>query len=335
MTADDEKQVFRAIDIDAVIADPNAIKESITAEKNSLSYSAPPKRDRIVVLGRPQAGKTVYMACLYWSLWKNAGQLRMTALDGATHEACLNVVQTIRNGEWPSSTSGTSYLKFEVQLGALKQAMVALDYPGEVFRRAFVKDSSGPDVEELLDHIDRAAAVIVLCDPSVSASDDELPAMDNDFGVIRALDRIRSWGDAANVPVAIVLTKMDLHRDLILHHGGKDAFLREKVPRLVDAAYGTGVFGCHVVKSDDGKPQLNVKGVVEPLLHVLEQMQTREDQKAYDNEIKTAHQRAKLNRHKEEQAEKTESIFLIVFFAVLIIAMCIAGGLTYWLTQQP
>jgi len=51
-------------------------------------------RDRIVILGRQGAGKTVYLSLLYDLLWRSKGDLNMKALHGEHHRVPIVLVLT-------------------------------------------------------------------------------------------------------------------------------------------------------------------------------------------------------------------------------------------------
>src|SRR5690606_37378223 len=70
-----------------------------------------PVRDRIVILGRTQSGKTVYLATLYDMLWRRTGGLCAKALTGRVHSELANVVHDLKNGRWPKSTMGSNQME--------------------------------------------------------------------------------------------------------------------------------------------------------------------------------------------------------------------------------
>ena len=80
------------------------------------------------------------------------------------------IIGTLREGKWPLATTGNTYAELIVSHQGHEHTVTALDYPGEVFRKAFMGDSEDADANELRAAIDRAAAMIVLIDPAVVAS---------------------------------------------------------------------------------------------------------------------------------------------------------------------
>ncbi|MCH7702867.1 MAG: hypothetical protein IID37_14380 [Planctomycetes bacterium] len=156
--------------------------------------STPPRRDRIVILGRRASGKTVYLSVLYEKFWKSLDSLTLKAVSGNTHSDLVRVVEGLREGRWPAATLETQYCDLEVKYKGRKHLMVTLDYAGELFRRAFVEDiTDTPETAALVEHIDAAAAVILLIDPASLVGDNSDARIDDDFGMTQAVTRIRNW----------------------------------------------------------------------------------------------------------------------------------------------
>lgn len=195
-----------------------------------------PERDRIVVLGRRQSGKTIFLASIYHKLWKSVDGLTAKALSGEIHKQLINTHLLLQKGEWPSSTLGTSQIDLELEYHGKRRLLVALDYAGELFSKAFVDERNDwPGVKELKSHIDRAAAVLLLVDPVVVAGADSQAAMDDDFGLVQAVQRIRNWPGGEDVPVVLVLTKCDQNQTLLDRAGGPLEFARKHFRALLRA----------------------------------------------------------------------------------------------------
>ncbi|HMN96432.1 MAG TPA: hypothetical protein PKC43_11240 [Phycisphaerales bacterium] len=235
-----------------------------------------PPRDRIVVLGRRAAGKTIYLARLYDLLWQGRDGLSVRALDGKGHRACMEVVSELKEGRWPPGTLASTYLRLEISFGGARQRLVALDYPGEVFRRAFVDGVDAPDTRELIEHVDRASAVMLLIDPGVALREEFDEFIDDDFGMAQAIHRIRAAPGGARVPVAVLLTKCDQHRAALREAGGLRAFCVRRYRGLLRGVqlfrlYGTVAVHAERVPSGRTVPQYHRDpiGVVEPLRFCL------------------------------------------------------------------
>src|SRR5205823_369243 len=178
-----------------------------------------------------QSGKTIYLASVYAQLWRSLNGLCAKALSGDVHKQLMSAHNSLRHGEWPAATLGTSRMEMELDYAGKKRLVVTLDYAGELFRKAFVDEQADfPGVKELVDHIDRAAAVVLLVDPSVVSGMDHDAAMDDDFGLVQAVQRIRNWPDGDRVPVVLVLTKMDQYQGLLDRFGSGKEFVRQHFP---------------------------------------------------------------------------------------------------------
>ncbi len=207
-------------------ADPHA---PVTSFAGGMP-AGPPTRDRIVVLGRRRAGKTIYLSRLYESAWNGRFPgLHMRAIPGPGngHERFMETISQLREGSWPESTVGSTTTPIDVEYGGETHLLIALDYPGEVFRRAFVQGSEEEAALELRDHVDRAAGVVLLLDPDVAVTGRIEETVDDDYGMSEAIRRIRTQPNGENVPIALVLTKCDIHEGLVKEEGGLRAFFHK------------------------------------------------------------------------------------------------------------
>ncbi len=255
-------------------------------------------RDRIVVLGRRRAGKTIFLARLYETLWrgcklvdgrvvlpgasvegKDIVRLTCRATTGASHLQLMKTVESMQRGAWPLATQGNTYAELVVAYRGVEHMVTALDYPGEVFAKAFLHDSYEGDAAELRAAVDRAAAAILLIDPAVVASGGA-EAHEDAFGLMQAALRIRSGVDGASVPIAIVFTKADASAAFLREAGGTRAFAKRHFGQLFDNVQRTAVFASAAVgerrdargKSvpDLSRPPTNI---IEPLRYCLDSIQ--------------------------------------------------------------
>ncbi len=253
----------------------------------SASISEPFIRDRIVVLGRTQAGKTVFIARLYHELWsKPQSWLSMRALSGPAHTSLMTMCAEMANGRWPSATTGQRYVDCELKFNTTVHRMTILDYPGEVFTKAFVRgESDTDDTTTLLEHVDHAKGVILLIDPKNAVdSRDPTKRADDDYGMAAVVDRIRKFPGGEKVPIAIVMTKCDLHESMIIQLGGLKVFADEYLHWIIRTAVNSyKIFPCAAVRlsrtnrsgtgaPDLAKPPVNV---IEPLKWILEKLELR------------------------------------------------------------
>jgi hypothetical protein len=250
----------------------------------SAASEAQPTRDRVVVLGRTQAGKTVFVARLYEQLWNSrSGEVHMRALSGPPHVKFMQMISSMRDGRWPDATGGKDFVDVEVTFAKRKFRMTLLDYPGETFSKAFVMgQTDASDTVDLVEHIDRAAGVIMLIDPQNAVeSRDQAKRADDDFGMQQVLHRIRSFPDGDRVPVAIVLTKTDLRNQIVKSLGGLEQFARVYLSNLIrPAGEASKLFRCVAVwsriSSRSGKavPDMDREplNLVNPLIWVLKKI---------------------------------------------------------------
>ena len=300
----------------------------------------PVLRDRIIVLGRRRSGKTVYLARLYERLWTSRGEMHMAAVDGQTHLGLLAQLDAMEKKRWPASTETLSHFTIDITYKGEKFLMVAFDYPGEVFRRAFMEGSDEPAVRELLDNLDRAAAAIVLVDPGVVFGGDRIEQADQDFGLVAAIKRIREWPGAESVPVAITLTKCDRFREELDNAGGIAQFVKERYSNLHRTAFQGGrrgmVFACSAVSSKkDGLgreiPDLSKppKGLIEPLQYCLEHMRARRVQLGRQEQQRAIRQAHDAMQAAEAEADRRMSVLTawLVGGGLLVVAL---GGIIAW-----
>ncbi|MEY5061846.1 MAG: Double-GTPase 2 [Planctomycetota bacterium] len=321
--------------------------------------SSPALRDRIVVLGRRGSGKTIYLARLYEALWQGAtlagGYLlrgnesaagrsttriscRTTA--GSAHTRFMQTVQDLKAGRWPGATSGSSYAELIVSHDGREHIVTAIDYPGEVFRKAFMLDSEEPDAVELRSAVDRAAAAILLIDPNVVASGGPL-AEEDTFGLTHAALRIRRSHGGHAIPIALVFTKTDENAALLREAGGVKQFAARHFGPLLREIDRTSVFACAAVRSTQNalgraiprtdKPPENV---VEPLHYCLEYIETSEDVER-SRAAKAARREALRKAADAEHQERKKSAMAWVVFGVSIAMLLTAVAIAaFWFAMK-
>lgn len=297
-------------------------------------------RDRIVILGRRRAGKTVYLARLYQQLWNSTSSLHMRALSGDTHTACMQVVDELAHGRWPASTLGAQYSDIEVTYRGEKHLLVALDYPGEVFRKAFVEDADTEDARELLDHVDRAAAVILLMDPDVvhSSSIDEV--IDDDFGMVQAIHRIREWPGGGEIPIVAVFTKCDVRKRLLRDSGGLRAFFVTHYTNLVRAMGRFKIYASaavHAAPDSDGRTDPSLArqpiGLIEPLEYCLKEITERALRRREEEAERQRREAIEAQIETIKREKRRAILFWSLFWSVAIVGLA-AVALVTWLMNN-
>jgi len=245
-------------------------------------------RDRIVILGRRSSGKTVFISSLYSKLWDSNG---------------------------------------EVTFEEKKRTIVALDYPGEVFTNAFVKEIQTEEVNTLLDHIDHAQALILLIDPDHVVNGDVTSKIDNNYGLLQAINRVQNWPDGKNIPIVMVLTKADIHGRLIKKEGGTQNFITKYFSQIIRDI--KGIKGCKLsaIQAIKGREASNTN-IETPLLYCLKKIQLNENKiKKEKNKERYANVLHKIKKEEQKKADaRNSNIYLISFF--LFVALVF---IAYWI----
>lgn len=242
-------------------------------------------RDRIVMLGRRSAGKTIFLASLYQQLWRSQGELSMKACSGRCHQALMNTCETLRAGTWPYATGRSELSQMEVELRyrGRRRLMVVLDYAGELFRDVFVQDRlDSPEAAVLLTHLSRAAVLFILVDPSVAVGRDQQAYADDDFGMVQAVQHLQSQPGGREVPVVLLLTKLDQNYPLFRGTGATQRFVARHYPALVRTCPNLRIYhtsAVQVVRFRNGRtrPRGDSRPVnsVEPLRYCLDLLERR------------------------------------------------------------
>jgi len=294
-------------------------------------YSPPSHRDRIVILGRRASGKTVYLSVLYERFWKSLDGLTMKAVSGAVHSDLIRTVDGLRSARWPPATLETQHCDLEIEYNQRKHLLVALDYAGELFRRAFVEDvTDSPEAEELVRHLDSAAAVMLLIDPAVAVAKDVDATIDDDFGMTQAVTRIRNWPGGRDIPFALVLTKADQNRELIRRAGGLERFVARHFPALARTLGKVYIFQVSAVQVETNaageavpKQGYVPSDIERPLLHCLGQIDLKlEIAKQEARQRHTAHLADLRRKADQRAARKTTRTIIAVVVSMVIVAAC-------------
>ncbi len=189
-------------------------------------------RDRIVILGRPSAGKSVLLTILYQQLWDSPGEISVRAADGITHANLMNDFASLMQGQWLPATQALRRIDLELQHRGRCIPLTVLDYPGELYRRMFFeKRVDSDELQALYDHIDRALGVILLIDPRDAVGGGEAQ-LDTEYAAIQVIEHFRGNENGRTLPLVVVYTKRDENSDLIRRAGGVGAFTRSHMPRM-------------------------------------------------------------------------------------------------------
>jgi GTPase SAR1 family protein len=267
------------------------------------------ERNRIVVLGPKNAGKTIYLASLYGQLYKApvSGNFSGQAVTGRTHLKLMDVYDELRAGKWPASTTGAEdLLEVQIEHDGQQHLLATLDFAGELFTQAFL---GGDITEGITKHIDAAKAVMLLFDPASANERDE-------FVMIQAVQRVRDSVGGDRVPIVILLTKYDQNVATIQSRGGPVQFVRDLFPALSRHVKAVHIFCVSCVQSIDGKPHLHSFNVKEPFDFCLKEIE-KNDAAVYQQFDGKLFKKREHIVHTREQKENYALIFVIVSIFVL------------------
>jgi hypothetical protein len=256
----------------------------------------------------------------------------MKALSGPVHVSIMQIVDMLSKERWPPATMTSTQVELEVHHDNRRHVMVSLDYAGELFRRAFVEERTDTEeVRELLAHIDRAAAVIVLVDPAVIVGKDVNAIADDDFGIVQAAQRIRRWPGGGNVPVVLVLAKYDQNKGLLDQYPSMKDFVARHFPALHRSLGRIPIFAVSAVqayRAANGqilphKESVPVN-VEEPLLYCLKMIDEVEARAEADLRARAEQEQfAKMLNAMEKQNRRQQLTFAAVIATMIFVAVCI------------
>jgi hypothetical protein len=294
--------------------------------------AAPRVRDRIVILGRRAAGKTVYLSVLYEKYWRSLDGLTMKAVSGAVHSDLIRTVEGLRAGQWPAATLETQHCDLEIKFKGQKYLLVALDYAGELFRRAFVEDlTDSPETQALVRHLDSAAAVILLIDPAIVVGKNVDAAIDDDFGMTQAVTRIRNWPGGKQVPFVLAFTKADENRPLIAREGGIAQFMLKRFPalsRTLKKAVLFEVAAVQVETTPEGerrlRPDFKSYQIEKPLMHCLEVLAQQREAARQESLRRQRHlQWLQEEEYQRQAARRGRNTLIAIVVSMIVVAACI------------
>jgi len=293
-----------------------------------------PTRDRIVILGRRSAGKTVYLSLLYDLFWKSSDELSMKAINGANHLEYIKTASDLRKGIWPAATQNISQGFIEITYKNRKKLAVLLDYPGELFTNAFVKNIESEETRILLDHIDHAEAIILLADPAHVVTDDVSISADNDYGLVQAMSRVLGWADGCTVPVVLVLTKLDENQKIIKENGGTAAFVKKYFSKLLQDARSLRVCKVSAVQVEKNKEGITIpkkgfksKNLEKPILYCFDVVDAHEERQ------RQAEKKAEYMKYLEVLDKKEKYKLYYIYFIIFLLFLSLVFFVYYILPR--
>lgn len=315
---------------DDKLADLNVPSTISECEPEFTLSDEAPQRDRIVILGRTRSGKTVFITRMYEQLWNSRDNFFIKALSGATHKDFLRKANHLRNGNWFPSTGSSTYTDFEITDEERTRLLVSLDYSGELFTMAFTDGVKRKDADELINHVDRACAVILLLSPDVDHENDIDAIADDTIGMQLAVQHIRDSQDGDKIPIAIVVTKGDEFKQVLRDYGGLRKYLVKHYLPLIRVIghfkpFVVAAVQCKTEVSKDGKksyipsfdlPPINL---LKPLRWCLDKLNDSDDQTEWERR-RDVFLKGEREQRAEQIAEKRRlHLSLSIIFGIAIV----------------
>lgn len=215
-------------------------------------------QDKIAILGRPQSGKTVYLAALYRELWENfrrnpEAELRGKAAMGPDHKALLSLYEEMCRGEWPAATLSQRDIDLTIFYKERELTLTTMDYPGEVYRQVFFEHAvSQPEQQALFEQVDSAMGVILLVDP-LHLVENPKSMVDIEYSCLAVIDHLKTKKVSNNV--LLLLTKLDQNKSLLEHAGGVKKFLQKHLPSIINELPNVGVISMKSVNTQSNRDE--------------------------------------------------------------------------------
>ena len=201
------------------------------------------ERHTVLVIGRQAAGKSVYISRLFRELdehnehTQKKYEMTMSTKEFSTRELLNSKIRQLEMGEWISANAGqTERMAFEIRTPEKNIKFLYLDYPGELFSRAFYEGLNGSDQEEFRSHLSRAQALIILIDPTSLSrkieqhEDARSEREDNTQGLVNMLSELWEGALVAQIPVLLLFTKGDINASWLAASACLSEALRDPVP---------------------------------------------------------------------------------------------------------
>lgn len=272
----------------------------------------------VLIVGRQASGKSVFITSLFRQLnghmadvWERHAMRifsrdRRGSIDPIRYKGLLEHVKLLETNCWLKATSGWAEFDFEVEHPLGVSAVKYLDYPGEVFSRAFFEGIDDQYTERLRSALASASHVMLLIDVAQllvkldrpedgnrqAERDHNTQGMCELVRVIRDMDKEKGRTGSAQTPISIVLTKGDSNRVVLaaascLAESGqslrpREDMLSKLIPSVVDAAQpvvdvdivtavavrsALAADGCPVMVPDMDQPPVNLVEAFKRVIH--------------------------------------------------------------------
>ncbi len=229
---------------------------------------------KVAIVGVEGSGKTVMLAGLgdLYTYPDEEGWF-LAPKNFATAAYVNDKIARMRQGEWPSATTGDETMGLDWTLKRRDTAsrrppeavceLSFLDFPGEVYRAAYGITEASPllvdQVDALKRYVSEADELLVLINLSdIIANGIREPRVQEAMWVTRSiLDTALGGASGKQAPrAAIVLSQADSYAETIKACGGAEGVLRKYLPYVANDYYYLEVFAANAVDrtllDDDG-----------------------------------------------------------------------------------
>ena len=169
--------------------------------------------------------------------------------------------------------------------------------------------------------------------------------VDDDYGMVKAVDYLRQGPGGDQVPVAVALTKCDEHVGLVRSAGGARAFIESRIPNLIQYGGRMRMFATAAVRTRSdaiGRPVPNTQhepaGLSDALKycmkHVGAAMARVDVERAEAARVEHIRQAARRDRQLAQQSYRKWIGFWIAMGIFGIVVVAVAMIATFW-EQAP
>lgn len=164
---------------------------------------------KVHILGRPEVGKTCFIAGLAWTAAYPTGSCTIHPLDEETKKRFAALRESLEKGEWPQKTFHSESYTFSIVKQSSPPIEVSLeDYAGEDFIDSMLKGVSNAKTELVKAKLMEADLLLVFLDSSDLSQHDS-----TNSALLQALFEKSQLSKSNDIAIGIVLTKTDKIQD--------------------------------------------------------------------------------------------------------------------------
>lgn len=254
-------------------------------------------RDTVLVLGGPNAGKTVWIARLLdalrtpttlvngriadgdgWVSGPGTATLHCEFGDVETKQRNEWIIHALETRHWPTPTTDAvehtvDFIMTGDGVRTPRRRIVLVDLPGSALLAAFAP--SNPSTLTIGwtvgNQLARTAAIVLLIDP-VHAVERTRESIDLTNATVAMLEHLRSSPEGRSIPLAIVLSKGDRGYKAIMKEGGVRLFAERHLRPILDAAASARLYISSATRSRLVAPGYREPSTRRPVENLVEPM---------------------------------------------------------------